>query len=409
AGGPAPAGVTRASNDPACFTARHGRTSRDSFVLVHCGPNGLPGSAHSHADSLNLEFSARGISWVVDPGTFTYTGDAKARDWFRSSLAHSTASVDVEGQSETGGRFAWPSTAISTPHEFIVEQAFAYLDDSHDGYQRLSDPVTHTRSILYIKNDPRSSLSAYVIVRDWFDGKMPHRYSTRFQLGPEASAKSWANTVVANTEKGEKLCLSIWSSNRSDTGSLAGTAVSVEKSWVSQVYGQRRRAPAVVATSEGAGAHQIVSILTPQSRNSGLPSVSQARGVYSISTGDSFDLIACPENQDARSSLLNASCQMSWVRFERGRLSRGCMIRGSRIAVSDGISIESSGMVPWLSFTINGDALDIRTGAAERLEISVPGSLRLLNVNGTLFDLQAASSRVVLVQTEAGWRLATRS
>jgi len=85
-------------------------------------------------------------------------------------------------------------------------------------------------------------------------------------------------------------------------------------------------------------------------------------------------------------------------------VSRGCFIRGSKLTLSHGISIESAGIVPWLVFSIDGESVDLRTASTTSLEISVPGAIRRLIVNGTSFDLNEPSNRVTLIQTDAGWK-----
>ena len=59
---------------------------------------------HAHADALSFEYAAAGVTWIIDPGTYTYTKDPALRDHFRSSSAHNTVSVEeAESESQTNG------------------------------------------------------------------------------------------------------------------------------------------------------------------------------------------------------------------------------------------------------------------------------------------------------------------
>ena len=184
--------------------------------------------------------------------------------------------------------------------------------------------------------------------------------------------------------------------------------VSVREGWTSSAYGERRVAPAIVVECEGEGPQQLVSLLLPQSTGAGPASVSQSRGVYSISTADSFDLIACPSEFDARSALLSARCQMAWARFIEGRLSKGCLIRGSRLEIVGGITLWSPIAIPWLSFSTAADQLYVRTRGATHIEMGVNERARSLTINETRFDLPQGKRRLSLKLAESGWSLESK-
>lgn len=63
---------------------------QDEFtVALNFGGVGLWGlGAHAHNDQLSFCLEWRGVPVVVDPGTYLYTGDSKARQRFRSALSH---------------------------------------------------------------------------------------------------------------------------------------------------------------------------------------------------------------------------------------------------------------------------------------------------------------------------------
>jgi len=102
-----PVELSRAFSEGGYFVMRDGWDADSSFALMNCGPHGSSSCAHAHADALAFEYAAEGRTWLVDPGTCTYTGDAGLRDQFRSSSAHNTATVDELPQSVPAGPFAW--------------------------------------------------------------------------------------------------------------------------------------------------------------------------------------------------------------------------------------------------------------------------------------------------------------
>jgi hypothetical protein len=125
--------------------------SKDEVLaVVDCGPLGyLSIAAHGHADALSFTLSAGGVQLLVDPGTFAYHTQKKWRDYFRSTFAHNSVTVDGANQSTIGGNFMWLSKAQSTCNVAELDGEEQCFEGEHDGYRRLSDPVTHRRRITF--------------------------------------------------------------------------------------------------------------------------------------------------------------------------------------------------------------------------------------------------------------------
>lgn len=84
-------------------------------VWIDAGPFGAESAGHSHADTLSVVVSDDDRELLIDPGTYTYTGDAEWRERFRSSAAHSTISFEGREQAIAAGPFRWldlPRTAV---------------------------------------------------------------------------------------------------------------------------------------------------------------------------------------------------------------------------------------------------------------------------------------------------------
>lgn len=73
------------------YVMRHG----DLYLAVEAGSNGQNGNGgHAHNDTLSFELFAGGQSWIIDPGTYAYSGDFEARNTFRSARYHNGLLVD---------------------------------------------------------------------------------------------------------------------------------------------------------------------------------------------------------------------------------------------------------------------------------------------------------------------------
>ncbi len=84
-------------------------TCGDTHAIIDAGPFGALHAGHSHSDTLSIVLRSGGAEILIDPGTYTYTGDAKWRDWFRSTEAHNTIRIDGRDQAVPRGPFGWDS------------------------------------------------------------------------------------------------------------------------------------------------------------------------------------------------------------------------------------------------------------------------------------------------------------
>ena len=147
--------------------------------MVDCGPLGYLGiAAHGHADALSLNLSVGGEECLVDPGTYSYWHEHKWRDYFRGTSAHNTVRIDGLDQSVPGGRFMWLKKARASiermpqsPHEFDFR-------GSHDGYERLADPVRHLRSVRF------DAATSTLTVRDELAAKKHHQAEIFWHFAP---------------------------------------------------------------------------------------------------------------------------------------------------------------------------------------------------------------------------------
>ena len=168
------------------------------WFAFRCGPPSpafLP--AHAHADALSFQLWWRGRAVVVDPGTYTYEPGAE-RDWFRSTRAHSTVSVDGHDQFRLWGAFRsgpLPKVALRYARDGLAEASVV-----------LPKRVRHVRRIEW---DARAG---DVLIVDSLEGSGRRRIVSTLLLAPQPPPL----TVAA--ERG---------------------SISVEHAWVSERFGEK--------------------------------------------------------------------------------------------------------------------------------------------------------------------------
>jgi hypothetical protein len=154
---------------------------RDLYLLLNASDSGVKGrGSHGHNDALSIEVSAGGTPFIVDPGTYLYTADLHQRHLFRSTAYHSTVEVDGVEQNTTDEQapFIIGNEAKPRVIEWETGPVIESVMAEHNGYRRLSHPVTHMRRVVFNKR------KRYWFVSDKLTGEGVHNLSFRFHLAP---------------------------------------------------------------------------------------------------------------------------------------------------------------------------------------------------------------------------------
>ena len=194
----------RASPEPLRVRPSPSRTLRDTGYIVmrsdgdhavfDVGVHGYMNGGHAHADALSLTLSIRGRRLLVDPGTATYTVDARLRDQMRGSLNHNTVSVDGQPQSRPAGPFHWTTAANARLHACRHNAAFDWAEGAHDGYA----PLEHRRSVFHADDGGWLVVDQVLSATSDTIGDT-HRAATHWHFHPEWMLRAEARGAVRAT------------------------------------------------------------------------------------------------------------------------------------------------------------------------------------------------------------------
>ncbi|MEP9415048.1 alginate lyase family protein [Gordonia sp. VNQ95] len=156
-------------------------------LTMDVGPLGfLSIAAHGHADALSITLADDGREIITDPGAGSYYGTPQRRTVHRGTRVHATVTVDGADQSVIGGPFLWNDHAAVRIRSVDLEAGI--VDAEHDGYQRLSQPVTHRRWLIAAPDRPE------IVVVDLLTGTGSHRATVSWPLAPSIHADTVAAT-----------------------------------------------------------------------------------------------------------------------------------------------------------------------------------------------------------------------
>lgn len=152
-----------------------------AYLLVTNGRVGTNGFGnHKHNDLLGFEFHARGVPLIVDPGSYVYTSNPDARNLFRSTAYHNTVQIDGTEQNDLRRDYLFRMFETSAVEHlgFEVTETYAQYRGRHTGYERLSSPVTHERTLRLARASGALALS------DVFRGSGVHEMKWHFHVAP---------------------------------------------------------------------------------------------------------------------------------------------------------------------------------------------------------------------------------
>jgi hypothetical protein len=237
-------------------------------LIFDAGPLGCPVSGgHGHADLLGIQCACFGEPYLIDTGTYGYTADARWRDYFRSTAAHSTVMVDGLNQAAPDGPFKWRQRPRARLRRWVSTETFDLADADHNAYHGLPDPVTHRRRVFFAK--PR-----YWVLVDDLDGKAEHRIDMRFQFAPMRvilCPNGWVLARRPGTERRECRLL-VFATAPLKAELIEGGLDSIQ-GWAAPDYGRREPAPMLTYSSVTRLPLRIVSLLFPADSPLALPPV----------------------------------------------------------------------------------------------------------------------------------------
>ena len=206
----------------------------DLYLLFNASGCGLRGrGSHGHNDSLSIEVSAGGTSFIVDPGSYVYTHNLRERHLFRSTAYHSTVQIDDVEQNTTNE--ATPFVIGDEARPRVLDwQTNSEFDDvvaEHNGYSRLSQPVTHRRSIRFDKRN------RFWLIEDEFSGAGSHKLTTRFHFNSGLAPSIYDGTAVVSHDRKSGARLLVYSPDVDQPPQF-------EELFTSRNYGEKRPSPA---------------------------------------------------------------------------------------------------------------------------------------------------------------------
>lgn len=190
-------------------------------VVFDVGPVGLRGKGgHGHNDALAVELWYDG-PLIVDPGSYVYTADVKARYQFRSTRAHNSPMLDDLEMNDVLGMWQLADQTHAGCTSVIETNALVLAQGRHVGYARFV-PNTEVCRTVKLSEGVCSILDQ--------TSSCPGRWSTRWTFAPSVTL-SEVTTRGARIDRGDAhLKMELVGASNASLGST----------WTSTSYGVRQ-------------------------------------------------------------------------------------------------------------------------------------------------------------------------
>jgi len=236
------------------------RPHMEDEIWCRCdhGPHGyLSIAAHAHADALSIELRCGGVEVLVDPGTYTYQGEAAWRSYFRSTIGHNCLELAGQDQSVAGGPFMWIRSAAAT------EVATSGLDGgpmavwraAHDGYRRLSPGARHERTVTLHRDARR------LVVEDAVASAGRHDCRLAFHLGPEVDCYLDGDVAQLSWQTGADRWRAVMRLPRALDWSAVRGQIEPPLGWYSPCFGAKLPIVALVGQGTIGGGERLITDL----------------------------------------------------------------------------------------------------------------------------------------------------
>lgn len=354
------------------FVMRSAWHREANYLLFDCGPHGVMNCGHAHSDGLAIEVAALGETFLVDPGTYTYSANMPERDLFRHTKMHNTLTVDGLAASVSSGPFRWSHVAQQVLNCWHDSSGFTFVGGWHDGYRRLADPVTHERQVLF-------PMREYWIVLDRVRANARHTGELNFHLASSARISKALGSRGFSVVR-EKVTFDIVSCD--DFGDW-----SQHESWLSPAYGLRCASTRVSRQFEFSGDTVILTFLLPRSSDGRAPLLTELNTktgkCVRLDFGEFVDLMMNSANSCTEASVSETNCEWVWQRSTKGgaMFDRLFCVHGDTLIGTE-FSLVSRQKFSFLEVAVQDERISIDIENSGPLKVRLPTGIVTLTLNG---------------------------
>lgn len=227
---------SKAFNDSGIYILRED----NDYMIIRCGEIGSRGKGtHTHNDNLSFELCSDGITYIIDPGTYVYSGEPLLRNLLRSTKYHNTLLINGEEQNDFSEVDLFTLHKKSEPRVLVWKAD--HLKDIFVGEigfflnKKLS--VKHIREIIFNKREKNWH------IKDSVYGKGQIGFIWNFHLNVGIEIEKKDNKLILTANNRNSLVMEIEDIDHSE--------LQVTKGWYSPLYRVKREGKVLTLSLNG--------------------------------------------------------------------------------------------------------------------------------------------------------------
>jgi len=204
--------------------------NKHSYLILRCAMIGAKGKgAHTHNDNLSFELCCKNKCYIIDPGTYTYSGDPEMRNKFRSTLFHNTLVIDQIEQNIIPKNDLF--RLIGNCDVKVIKWFSNKKKDIFQGkityYFPLDKQIKHFRKIIFYKEFDKWT------IEDEIFGEGRHKIKWLFNLDFGVKIHKQKNGIVLTHKDNSNLYINVVNNDVSN--------LKILDSWYSPSYGHKMK------------------------------------------------------------------------------------------------------------------------------------------------------------------------
>lgn len=238
---------SKSFEDSGFYVMRH----ENLYMIINaCHPNPKYLQGHRHNDTLSFELFAYDKNLIIDPGSYIYTANPAMRNLFRSTKYHNTIQVNgIEQNKSTDDLFFLGTEVKTNVSKWETTESQDFFEGEHYGYNRLKNPVTHKRQIIFNKK------MQFWIVNDLLKSNGPNSFSMYLHFADgEIESLEYPYSFINKNDEIYVAIIPLKQKNLS---------VEVLEGFVSSSYGKKINAPILKYSKEGKGEINFSNLIIP--------------------------------------------------------------------------------------------------------------------------------------------------
>ncbi|NEU09994.1 hypothetical protein GZH53_16840 [Flavihumibacter sp. R14] len=209
-------------------------------------------AAHGHSDALSFILHVDGSPYLVDPGTYCYHTHPEWRQYFLSTKAHNTITVNNESQATYVGPTLWLNHYDVRIKDFGVSDKYDYVIAEHNGYKNYN--VYHQRKVEFFRHKKQ-----FIITDQIFNNsnrtlqiKMP------FHIHPKIEYQLFRDTLLLSSNAKNTVQLKLdgqltWNIHKGETSPILG--------WYSESFYSKTPSPVCLGSVQTGSSLKLNTVI----------------------------------------------------------------------------------------------------------------------------------------------------